>query len=427
MKSGRSVGRRRWESRPAMSDPCLLAAHLGAARPRVIAALSRTFRDVDVAEDGFQEASLRALERWPHDGTPDDPTAWLIRTARNLTIDRLRRHGREDEFPEQSPSPSSRDEENLLAEQIDRREMRDDVLRLLFTCCHDELEIHDQLALALKVIAGFSTEKLARAFIVKPKTMEQRITRAKRKAAATAAHLETPSRKQRGERLEAVSTMIYLLFSEGYSAGGGDVHIRTELCDEAIRLARLLLDLFPSQPELMGLLALCLLQHSRRNARVDDSGCLIPLDEQDRARWDRQMIAEGNVLVEKALRKRAPGPFQIQAAIAAVHCRAASAERTDWSEIEQLYRILERIQPSPVVTLNRAVAVAKTHGPADALALIDPLAGTLSDYLYFHSSRAALLADAGRYEEARAAYQRALELRPTAAETEYLTGKLATL
>lgn len=404
-----------------MSGEWTFEAHLAASRPRALAALMRTFRDVDLAEEGFQEASLRALQRWGRDGIPDDPTAWLVRTARNLTIDKLRKYDREEELPEHSAAPGG-DPEAFLVESIDREEMRDDLLRLLFMCCHNELEITDQLALALKVIGGFPTEKIARAFVVKPKAMEQRLTRARKKAASTVSRLETPSRRQRAERVAAVSTMIYLLFNEGYSAVGGDVHIRTELCDEAIRLARLLLDIFPSQPELIGLLALCLLQHSRWKARIGADGNLVPLDDQKRELWDQRMIAEGRVLLEKALRKRSPGPFQIQAAIAAAHC--GSPAETDWLEISMLYEALEMLEPSPVVTLNRSVAVAKTSGPEAALEILEPLGESLRDYLYYHTTRAALLMDAGRPSEAAEAYERALRLGPTTAETHYLSARL---
>jgi RNA polymerase sigma-70 factor (ECF subfamily) len=404
-----------------------MTAHLATARPRVIAALNRSFRDIDLAQDGFQEASLRALGTWDRDGLPDSPTAWLIRCGRNAIIDKLRKLGRELPLKDEHLDASTDHPENRLVEAIDRDELRDDVLRLFFMCCHPDLPTRDQLALALKVIAGFTTDKIARAFVIRTRTMEQRITRAKAKAASIAARLETPTAQERGERLEAVSTLVYLLFNEGYSAGGGDIHIRTEVCDEAVRLARLLLDLFPSQPELMGLLALCLLQHSRRRARVDNAGQLVSLDDQNREEWDQELITEGKVLVEKALRKGSPGPFQVQAAIAAVHCSAGTATDTDWSEIERLYELLERIQPSPVVSLNRAVAIARNHGSERALEMIEPLGESLSDYLYYHTARAGLLAQAGQTRKAALAYRRALDLGPTNAEAEYLKAKLAAL
>ncbi len=405
----------------------MIGAQLAAARPRVVAALSRSFRSLDLAEDGFQEASLRALDRWPQQGTPRDPTAWLIRTGRNLTIDRLRKYGRETELPGDLAQWRASDDEARLAEAIDRGEMRDDVLRLLFLCCHDELPPQDQLALALKVVAGFSVDEIARAFLVRPKAMEQRITRAKKKAAATLKGLETPSRTERLERLQAVSTMVYLLFNEGYAARGGDRHLRLEVAEEAVRLARLLVELFPGQPEQLGLLALCLLHHSRRQARLDDQEHLIPLDQQDRFSWDRAMIDEGRILIEKALRKGSPGPFQIQAAIAALHCAAETTEETDWLQIDLLYRALEEMQPSPVVSLNRAVVVSKVEGPQAALRLLDPLAGPLDHYLYYHSTRGALLADLAHESEAATAYRRALELGPSRPERSYLESRLREL
>ena len=307
------------------------------------------------------------------------------------------------------------------------RGLRDDVLRLMFMCCHPDLPAQDQLALALKIIVGFPVDRIARALVVRPKAMEQRITRAKKKAAATAAQLDTPTLRERHERLNAVSTMVYLLFNEGYSAGGGDRHIRDELCEEAIRLARLLLELFPSQPEVMGLLSLCLLQHSRRAARIDAGGELVPLAEQDRNLWDREAIAEGEVLLEKALRRGRPGAYQIQAAIAATHCHAGSDTETDWREIAALYGALEALHPTPVIALNRAVAVARTEGEAAALAIIEPLAGDLDGYLHFQTTRASMLAAVGRQAEARKAYERALELQPTAAERNHIEGKMARL
>ena len=405
-----------------------LAAHLANARPKAIAALARHFRDIDLAEDAFQEAAARAVVNWRENGLPRDPSAWLIFTGRNIVVDRIRQERRHADYLARSVEEPVIDLEGDLADRIDMDELRDDVLRLLFMCCQADLSVSDQLALALKVVGGFSVPQIAHALLVKPKAMEQRITRAKKKAAAIAADLDPPSMQERARRLNAVTLMIYLMFNEGYSAtAGAGHHIQVELCDEAIRLARLLLSLFPAQPELMGLLALCLIQHSRRAARMDNLGNLIPLDEQDRSMWDRQSIAEGRVLIEKALRRGRPGPYQIQAAIADVHSLAARAEDTDWAEIERLYRALEAVQPSPVVTLNRAVALSKTDGAQAALDLLDTVGDALSTYLYFQTSRAAMLCEIGRREDARAAYMLALDLGPGDAEAAYIRTRLDAL
>ena len=398
-----------------------IAAHFAMARPRVLAALTRRFASLDLAEEAYQEACLRAMERWPSGGVPRDPAAWLLMVGRNATIDRLRRDRRmdfRDELPEVDQDAA--DVEAALADQIDTAELRDDVLRLMFMCCHPDLGLQDQLALALKVIGGFSTDKIARAFVVRPKAMEQRITRAKRKAGALAAHLETPTLQERSARLEAVCVMVYLLFNEGYSATGGDVQIRSELCEEAIRLVRLLLSLFPQQAEVMGLLALCLFQHSRRLARIGSDNSLVPLDRQDRSRWNREEIAEARVLLEKALRHGRAGPYQIQAAIAAVHCAAETAAGTDWAEIEKLYGVLEQVQPSPVVSLNRAVALSKVSNAKAGLDHLATLSASLDNYLYFHTSRASLLQEDGQWEAAIVAYERALQLDPTGQEAEHI-------
>ncbi len=405
-----------------------LGALLATKRTRVIAALARHFRDIDLAEDGYQDAALAALRNWPQKGLPHDPAAWLIKCGRNAAIDRLRKQKRLAEYQRDNPAETETgDHEAMLAEEIDLSGLRDDVLRLMFMCCHEELNLSDQLALALKVIVGFPVEKISRALVVKPKAMEQRITRAKKKAAATAASLHTPTLQERTARLNSVCTMVYLLFNEGYSAGGGDRHIRAELCEEAIRLARLLLELFPSQPEVMGLLALCLLQHSRRAARLNDEGELIELGDQDRSLWDHDAIAEGKVLLEKALLRGRPDAYQIQAAIAATHCNASSADETDWTEIAALYLALEELQPSPVIRLNRAVAVSKTEGAAAALTLVEPLGKALDAYLYFHTTYANMLLTLGRKTEARDAYRRALQLGPTAAERAQIDNKLRQL
>ena len=406
-------------------DPHWLSATLSAARPRVVAALFRYFRDLDEAEDCFQEASLRALRVWGERGVPDDGISWLIKVGRNIGLDRYRKQSRYVASDETEPVAS--DPEDEYVAQMDAQDYRDDMLRLLFTCCHPTLPKPQQVALALKVIAGLRVEEIAKAFLVRVKTMEQRITRAKRALGQARISHDPPSPAERDERLKAVSTAIYLLFNEGYSAAAGEAHIRVSICEEAIRLARLLLRLFPTEAEIMGLLSLCLIQHSRHRARLDASGDIVLLEHQDRGRWDRGLIAEGSVLLEKALRIRQPGPFQIQAAIASVHAQARTAEQTDWAEIVRLYALLERAHPSPVVALNRAVAVAKVEGAAAALALLEPLEGKLSGYFHYHGVRGALLAELERPEEALAAFRLALTHSGTAAETTHIRQKIEEL
>jgi RNA polymerase sigma-70 factor (ECF subfamily) len=312
------------------------------------------------------------------------------------------------------------DAEAALAERLDGSHYQDDVLRLLFICCHPELPATQQIALALRIVSGLSVNEIARAFLVSESAMEQRITRAKRRVAAARVPFETPGAAERAERLAVVAAMIYLLFNEGYAASGGDAHIRVPLCEEAIRLGRLLLRLFPGEPEIMGLTALLLLQHARAPARLDAEGAIVLLEDQDRSSWDRAMIAEGFALAEKALRHRRLGPYQLQAAIAAVHAGAARADDTDWAEIDRLYAVLEMVQPSPVVTLNRAVALARVRGPAAALAMIEPLAGRLSGYFYFFGVKGALLKELGRTEEAGVAFGRAIALANTPAEAAHI-------
>ncbi len=401
-----------------------LAAHLSAARPPALAALTRYFRDLDLAEEAFQEACLRALKNWPEKGMPDDPTAWLIFVGRNFGLDRTRRRQRREALTAEDRIEPAADVEERWVESLQNRELHDDVLRLLFICCHPELPPEHQIALALRVVAGLSVDEIASAFLVGKRTMEQRITRAKRRIAAHRVPFVPPTAEERQERLRAVSTMIYLLFNEGYSASGGESQVRTTLCDEAIRLARWLLRLFPGEGEVMGLLALCLLQHARTPARLDERGDIILLEDQDRDLWDQRRVAEGSVLVEKALRKGSPGPLQVQAAIAAVHSRSPSAADTDWREIDRLYAVLEQLQPSPVVTLNRAVAVEKTRGADAALESVETLAVELDDYFYFHGVCGALLAKLERVREARDAFERAVVLARTPAEAAHVRAQL---
>jgi RNA polymerase sigma-70 factor (ECF subfamily) len=403
-----------------VTDIAWIDAALTSARPQAVAALLRYFRDLDQAEEAFHEACLRALKSWPTNGPPRDPAAWLIMVGRNYTLDELRRRKRQDALPDEEKISNLEDAEETIVERLDSSNYRDDVLRLLFICCHPDLPATQQIALALRIVSGLSVKEIARAFLVNEKAMEQRITRAKRRVAEADVPFETPGALERAERVGAVAAMIYLLFNEGYSATGGSGHIRASLCEEAIRLARLLLRLFPSEPEIMGLAALLMLQHARAPARLDAEGEIVLLEEQDRSRWDRNMIDEALALVDKAMRHRRPGPYQVQAAIAALHARACRAADTDWAEIDQLYAALERLQPSPVVTLNRAVAVAKVRGPADALAMIEPLADQLSGYFHFFGVRGALLMQLGRAEEARVAFDRAIALANTPAEAAHI-------
>ncbi|HEY7375413.1 MAG TPA: RNA polymerase sigma factor [Polyangia bacterium] len=403
-----------------MTDLAWIDLALRAARPRAVGALLRYFGNLDAAEEAFQEACLAALTRWPEQGPPRDVAAWLIFVGRNAALDSVRRRNKERPLPAESALSETGDMESAVAEQLDDAHYRDDVLRLLFVCCHPELPATQQIALALRVVSGLTVKEIARAFLVGETAMEQRITRAKARIAAADIPFETPAPEERAARLRTVAAMIYLVFNEGYSATGGEAQRRAPLCGEAIRLGRLLLRLFPDEPEMMGLLALLLLQHARADARLDGDGAIVLLEDQDRARWDRRAIAEGLVLLEKAMRHRRPGPYQVQAAIAAIHDRAPTAAATDWAEIDTLYATLERLTPSPVVTLNRAVAVAKLRGPAAALALIEPLAPKLSGYFHFFGVRGALLAELGRREEARAAFDRAIALANTAVEAAHI-------
>jgi RNA polymerase sigma-70 factor (ECF subfamily) len=403
-----------------VTDNSWIATTLACVRPQAMSALLRYFRDLDTAEEAFQEASLRAIKNWATNGPPRDPAAWLILVGRNFALDEARRKSRTQPFADEEAVASIEDPEPDLADRLDDSHYRDDVLRLMFICCHPDLPVTQQIALALRMVSGLTVKEIARAFLVGESAMEQRITRAKRRVMAANVPFEAPGAAERSERLSAVAAMIYLSFNEGYAASGGEVHVRASLCEEAIRLARLLLRLFQSEPEIMGLLALLLLQHARAPARLDADGNLVLLEDQDRSLWDRDAIAEGLVLVDKALRHQRPGPYQLQAAIAAVHAHAARAEDTDWAEINALYRILERLQPSPVVTLNRAVAVSKVDGPAAALELVEPLSDRLAGYFHFHGVKGALLLQLGRDREAQEAFDRAISLANTAAEAAHI-------
>ena len=403
-----------------MTEVAWIGAALTAARPQAVAALLRYFRNLDVAEEAFQEASLRALKSWPLNGPPRDPAAWLIFVGRNSALDEMRRRNKHDTLPDDDVIPDGEDTESAMVEHLDSSAYQDDVLRLLFICCQPNLPATQQIAVALRIVSGLSVQEIASAFLVSEAAMAQRITRAKRAMTESAVAFETPGPVERAERLSTVAAMIYLLFNEGYSASGGDAHVRIPLCEEAIRLGRLLLRLFPGESEIMGLTALMLLQHARAPARLDENANIVLLDDQDRRLWDRALIAEGLVLVEKAQRLGIPGTYQLQAALAAVHARAARPQDTDWSQIDQIYALLEVLQPSPVVTLNRAVAVSKVRGPAAALQMLTPLAEPLAGYFHYFGVKGALLKELGRTDEAREAFNKAVSLARTAAEAAHI-------
>lgn len=404
-----------------MTDLAWIDAALTSARPQALGALLRYFRNLDTAEEAFQNACLRALKTWPQNGPPRDAAAWLIMVGRNVAIDDIRRGKKQQPLPDDDRAISDLDDaESEIAERLDGSHYRDDILRLLFICCHPQLPATQQIALALRIVSGLSVKQIARAFLVSDAAMEQRITRAKSAIAKADVPFEAPDALARAERLAAVAAMLYLIFNEGYSASGDSADLRTQLSEEAIRLARLLLKLFPAEPEIMGLAALMLLQHARAAARFDANGALVLLDDQDRSLWNGAMIAEGLALIDKAMRHRRTGPYQIQAAVAALHARAATREDTDWAQIDLLYGALEILQPSPVITLNRSVAVAKVRGPDAALAMIAPLADKLSNYFHFFGVQGAYLMQLGRNDEARISFNRAIALANTTAEADHI-------
>jgi RNA polymerase sigma-70 factor (ECF subfamily) len=403
-----------------VTDIAWIETALTSARPQAVGALLRYFRNLDMAEEAFQEACLRALQNWPQNGPPRDPAAWLIFVGRNVGLDAARRGRKQEPLPEEAAISDLGDAETELAERLDGADYRDDILRLLFICGHPDLPANQQIAVALRIVSGLSVKQIARAFLVSESAMEQRITRAKSAIAAADVPFETPGAVERSERLAAVAAMVYLIFNEGYSASSGPGGTRAPLCNEAIRLGRLLLRLFPTEPEIMGLLALLFLQHARAAARFDADGNIVLMEDQDRGLWNREMIAEGLALIDKAMRHKRPGPYQAQAAIAALHARAERPEDTDWAQIDLLYAALEKMQPSPVITLNRAVAVSKVQGPAAALAMIEPLAPRLSGYFHFFGLKGGLLLQLGRTEEARVAFDQAIALANTAAEATHI-------
>jgi len=381
---------------------------------RILASLIRVVRDFDLAEDSLQEAFAAALAQWPAQGPPQNPVAWLITTARHKAIDQLRRR----ELAERK-----RDDIAALVAQREDTPVPLDMLRLIFTCCHPALAPEAQVALTLRTICGLSTEEIARAFIVPTPTLAQRLVRAKAKIKGARIPYEVPGDDELAERLDAVLAVIYLVFNEGYAASFGAKLVRADLCAEAIRLGRLLVELLPAEPEPKGLLALMLLHDARRATRTDDDGAIVLLEDQDRSRWDRPKITEGAALVEQTLRGRPPGQYAVQAAVAALHAQAPSASATDWRQIAALYGVLMSIHPSPVVELNRAVAIAMADGLEHGLALLDTI--HLPGYHLLPAARADLLRRLGRHTEAADAYRQALALVTNEAERRFLERRLA--
>lgn len=389
---------------------------------RIVASLIRHCEDFELAEEALQDALARALTRWPRDGVPDQPRAWVTITAKNRLIDVLRREKqRSEKYAELLP--------RLEEEEFEMHEYPDDRLRLIFTCCHPALNHEARVALTLNTLCGLGVSEIARAFLVRDQTLAQRLVRAKRKIREARIPYRVPPVSLLPERLPAVLAVVYLVFNEGYAASSGDELIRRDLCVEGIRLARLLAELLPDEPEVHGLLALLLLSDSRRDARSRPDGSLVLLEDQDRSLWDQDAIREGIAVLEAALRAGRPGPYQLQAAIAAVHAEAERPSETDWRQIRLLYDRLLDLHPSAVVALNRAVAVAMLEGPEAGLAAVDEAAsdGELDDYVYLHSTRADFFRRLARTDEARQAYERALALVTNAAEREFLSRRLAEL
>ena len=390
------------------TDPSEIERVFRSESGRAVATLVRHFGDIDLAEEAVQDAFVVALERWPTTGLPPSPAGWIITTARNRGLDRIRRESSRDDRQAEATRLAERDETEEVGAVVDDR------LRLMFTCCHPALATNAQVALTLRLVAGLQTAEIARAFLVPEATMAQRLVRAKNKIKAARIPYRVPGDADLPGRLRSVLAVVYLVFNEGHVASQGDGLVRAELCAEAIRLARLLVRLMPDEPEVHGLLALLLLSDSRRAARTDAEGRLVRLAEQDRSRWDTELVTEGQSIVRACLRRNLPGPYQIQAAIAAVHSEGV----TDWAQVVALYDQLLACAPSPVVALNRAIAVAERDGPAAGLPLIDALA--LDGYHLFHAARAELLHRLGRRAEAVEAFERALALTTNGAERELL-------
>ena len=400
---------------PAVSGPEIEAV-FRQEYGRAVAVLVRLFGDIDAAEEAVQDAFTAAVQRWPENGMPPSPQGWIITTARNRAIDRFRREASREDRQAQAAFLHAGDEASRAEEDT----VPDDRLRLIFTCCHPALALQSQVALTLRLLGGLSTTEIARAFLVPEPTMSQRLVRAKGKIRDARIPYRIPGEADLPDRLRAVLAVVYLIFNEGHTATSGDVLTREDLAAEAIRLGRLLARLMPDEPEVLGLLALMILIESRRAARVGSDGGLVLLGDQDRAVWDRDLIAEGQAIVRRCLRRGQPGPYQIQAAINAVHADARSVRSTDWAQILQLYDQLLSVSPGPVVALNRAVALSEVNGPAAALVVVDDLAANLDGYYLFHAIRADLLRRLGRDAESAAAYKAAIARTANKAEREFL-------